>query len=140
MAEFLTREAILAAEDVKFEVVEVPEWGGSVRVRGLSGTERGRFEALVTSDDSKRRSRGTERRKIDLLASVTSRLCAKCIVDESGKRLFSDHDVEQLGAKSAAAIGRVSEVAMRLSGLSGDDVDELAEAMASDPFDGSSSA
>ena len=42
---FLNREAILAAEDLPRELVEVPEWGGAVYVRALTGAERDQFEA-----------------------------------------------------------------------------------------------
>jgi len=44
----LTKDAILAAEDAVFEDVHVSEWGGTVRVKALSGLERDRFEALIT--------------------------------------------------------------------------------------------
>ena len=44
---YLTRDAILQATDLTFEDVAVPEWGGVVRVRGLTGTERDAFEASV---------------------------------------------------------------------------------------------
>ena len=140
MAEVLGRGEIDAAEDIRYELVEVPEWGGFVRVRGLSGTQRGRFEALTAADNSRRRTRASEKRRVDVLASVTARLCANCMVDGAGKRLYNDDEIEELGAKSASALQRVTEVAMRLSGLSDGDMDEMTEAMAADPFEGSSSA
>ena len=67
-------------------------------------------------------------------------LCALCIVDEDGKRLFAQTDIEVLGAKNAGAIDKLFDVAARLSGISEDDVDDLAEAMTESPFDASSSA
>jgi hypothetical protein len=36
MSEFLSIDQILAANDLPSEVVEVPEWGGKVKVQGLS--------------------------------------------------------------------------------------------------------
>ena len=42
---YLSRDTILQREDIKTEDVEVPEWGGTVRVRGMSGVERDAFEA-----------------------------------------------------------------------------------------------
>ena len=37
---YLTAEAITAAQDPAHEDVHVPEWGGWVRVKALSGAER----------------------------------------------------------------------------------------------------
>lgn len=112
----LSREAILAYDDSQSEDVEVPEWGGAVRVVGLTGVERDRFEASVVGNGKKMQ-----------LSNLRARLVAMCVVDESGERLFGTADVGALGNKSAAALERVFSAAQRLSGLSEDDVAELTE-------------
>ena len=43
----LTRDEILGADDLKTESVKVPEWGGTVLVRELTGAERDEWEASV---------------------------------------------------------------------------------------------
>jgi hypothetical protein len=117
MAKFLTRDEILAAQDIATEVVEVPEWGGAVRVRGLSGLERDELEASIVSRRGKH---------VDVnLINMRAKLVAKSMVDESGALLFSEEDVRALGKKSAGALQRVFEVAQRLAGLSDEDVEEL---------------
>lgn len=113
----LTKEAILAAADIKSELVSVPEWGGEVLVRGLTGAERDRFEA-----DSLRQSGRGHSVSLD---NIKARLCALAMVDDGGKRLFADTEVSKLGEKSAAALTRVYEAAQRLSGLRPDDVEEI---------------
>lgn len=128
---FLDRASILAANDLKSEVVEVPEWGGSVIVRGLTGTERDSFEEAMTSVQGKSR--------VANLRNFRSKLCARAMVDGNGDRLFTDADADALGKKSAAALQRIFEVAQRLAGLSPDDVDELTEALKDDPNAGSGS-
>ena len=115
---FLTKERILAVDDIVTEDVDVPEWGGTVRVRGLSGVERDAFEASMIE----RRGKKVETN----LTNLRAKLVAASVVDEKGSRLFSDADVKALGAKSAAGLDRVYDVAQRLSGISDDDVDELA--------------
>jgi hypothetical protein len=112
---YLTRDEILTVQDRQFEDVEVPEWGGTVRLRGLTGQERDRLEASVISKQG----------KVTNLTNFRARLCALAIVDEDGERIFSDADVAALGIKSAAALERVFMAAQRLSGLSDDDVAEL---------------
>ena len=48
MGALLTKEQMLAADDIKSERVEVPEWGGDVMVRGLTGTQRDAWEASMS--------------------------------------------------------------------------------------------
>lgn len=114
----LTREAILEIRDIKTEQVNVPEWGGYVWVRGMSGAERDRFESEIVLIDKKGKAR------VDM-ANIRARMAATCIVDESGKRMFSAADIEALSTKSAGALERVYSVAQRLSGLSEGDLEEL---------------
>jgi len=128
----LTRDAVLAAADRPTQDVAVPEWGGTMRVRALSGTERDAFEAGIVQ------LRGDGSRSINV-QNLRGRLVALACVDEEGQRVFTDDDMVALGDKSAAALGRVFEVAQRLSGLTDDDVTELAEGFGDAPSDGSTS-
>jgi hypothetical protein len=120
MTQYLSAEQILDAEDLHFEDVPVPEWGGTVRVRELPGTERDKFEAqFVGKDGASIRAEGLE--------GFRARLAAAAIVDAEGKPLFrSVAETKRLGEKSATALQRVCDAAMRLSAMSEDDVKELA--------------
>ena len=115
----LSKTAILAAPDLQTEDVEVPEWGGAVRVRSFTGRERDAFEASMV------RGEGRDR-KVDL-TNMRARLVGLTVIDETGQRLFTDEEVDLLGAKSGAALDRVFAVAQKLNGLSGTDVEELAK-------------
>ena len=103
----LSREAILAHDDLPTEDVEVPEWGGRVRVRGLTGTERDAWDGEAVA----------ARLKGGMPPNWRVRRVAMCLVDERGARLFSDRDVAALGAKNAAVIDRIDDVVVRLSGM-----------------------
>ncbi len=109
----LNREAILSAQDRNRETVAVPEWGGEVIVRTMTGAERDVFASGLLDKDGKPQ-----------LAGYRHRLLATCIVGEDGQRLFADNDIEALASKSAAAIDRVFAVAERLTGIGGAAVDE----------------
>jgi len=118
MTEFLTREQILQAADVVYEEVPVPEWGGKVMVRSLSGTERDRIEATIVQ--------ATGRKQSINLQNVRAKFIAWSIVDpETHRRLFTDADIVTLGDKSAAALQRVFNVVQRLAGLSEEDLEEM---------------
>ena len=127
----LTRDDILNASDLAREEVDVPEWGGAVLVRGLTGRERDAYESSIVHPNG--------RVMKYTLTNMRARLVALSVIDEAGARLFSDSDIEMLGRKSAAALQRVFEVAQRLSGLSEQDMDELAKNSESGPSDDSGS-
>jgi len=113
----LTRDAILGAEDLKRERVEVPEWGGAVFVQELTGQDRDEWESSIVS------IQGTEA-KIDS-RNLRAKLVSLCVVDEDGKRLFTTKDVQALGRKSAAALDRIVEVSKRMSALNDDTLENL---------------
>lgn len=114
----LTREQILGVEDLGHEDVNVPEWGGVVRVGMLTGTERDAFEQVIVVRQGKKTHMN--------LDNIRARLVALCVVDGDGQRVFSETDVKALGRKSAVALNRVFEVAQRLNGLTDEDMEELA--------------
>ena len=112
----LSREQILSASDLKIEEVQVPEWGGSVFVQSLNGKARDKFES------TRFKLKGD---KVEMIHDNTRAvLVSLCACDEAGTLLFSEGDVAALGSKNAAALDRVFEVAQRLSGLRGKDVEE----------------
>lgn len=115
----LSKDQILAAEDLVTEDVEVPEWGGTVRVRMMTGAERDSFEDSLTQTKGKNVKTN--------LANLRARLVARTVVDEAGKRMFTDAEAGVLGQKSAAALDRVFEAARRLNGMTEADVEELTE-------------
>jgi hypothetical protein len=125
----LTRDEILAALDVEKELVSVPEWGGDIYIKGMTGAERDKFEASIISRNGKDAT-------VNML-NIRAKLASLTICDEGGKRLFTEADVMALSQKSAVALQRVFKVAQRLSGIGDDEVKELAEGVKNDPFDGS---
>lgn len=115
----LSRDAILQAPDTVIEMVSVPEWGGSVYVRSLTGTERDAFEGSLLVINKGRQSIKYE--------DIRAKLVVKTACDMTGVRLFSDADIPEVTKKNAAALQRIFEVAQRLSGLTNADVKELAD-------------
>ncbi len=128
----LGKDDILKRTDFPSEDIDVPEWGGTVRVQGMSGKDRDAFEAQVVI------FRGGRDAGRDL-RNFRARLVAKCVVDEDGNRLFTDADIEALGELSAMALERVFEVALRLNGMSEEDVKELTEDFGGGPSGSSTS-
>ncbi|WP_233507237.1 hypothetical protein [Spongiactinospora gelatinilytica] len=115
----LSKDQIWQAHDITYEDVAVPEWGGEVRIRGLRGDERDAFE-----EASLKRGRSGNR-EVNL-KNVRARLVAACAINEDGSPMFNAADVLKLGSKAAGALERLFRVAQRLSGMTDQDVDELA--------------
>ena len=104
----LSKDAILAADDLPRETVHVLEWGGDVYVRTMSGADRDAFETSLIAREGERDGR---------MENVRARLVALTLCDESGARLFEDGEIAALGRKSARALDRVFAVAQRLNGI-----------------------
>jgi len=108
--ELLSKGAIVGVQDLKTEAVDVPEWGGAVSVRTMTGADRDAFEnSLVTIAAD-----GT--RKPDMV-NMRAKLVALTLVDEAGAPMFTLKELDLLAAKSAAALDRIFQVAQRLNGL-----------------------
>jgi hypothetical protein len=106
----LNKDQILKADDLPTEEVEVPEWGGSVLVRGMTGRQRIEYEASMAV------MRGGE--MVPDVENSMAKLVARTIVGDDGGPMFTVADANALGEKSSAALARVFEVAARLSGMS----------------------
>lgn len=128
----LSKEEIVSALDLKHEDVEVPEWGGTVRVRGYSTRERDLISALASASQTQEGEA-----KAEALALFRLRTVAACIVDEEGNRLFGDDELAELGKKSPAVVERLFAKAQELSGT-GSESKEDAKANLEETESGSS--
>lgn len=99
------RARILSAEDIPHEDVEVPEWGATVRVRGLTAVAATRF------------SLGLENETITLEEMVPSLLLLTLYDPATNEPIFTDGDLAALTRKSGQVLTRLFPVAQRLSGL-----------------------
>lgn len=104
MSALLTAAQILAADDLPFEIVEVPEWGGSVRLRTMTAGEASAY------GDSIRTATGGIIREL-----LPEKLLARCIVGDDGLPVFSEEKVRQLSGKSSLIIQRLFIIADRLN-------------------------
>jgi len=124
----LTKEAISKVKDLVTEDVEVPEWGGTVRVKMMTAQERDVYELSIYEDEQNNRSE-----------NVRARLCVSVMIDEKGNRIFGLNEVKVLGKKSAKAVNRVFEVARKLNAIGDDEVKEIEKNLPETPGGDSSS-
>lgn len=126
--------AIIDADDIPYEDVEVPEWGNiKLRIRGLDGKARDRYEAEMFL----MRTSGDEM-TLDLAGNRNARLLARCLYDpETDERLPLSED--DLGRKAATVVRRLADIAIRVSGLGNKAVEAAGKGSETDPSDGSTS-
>lgn len=108
------REKILNCDDIKHEVVSVPEWGLDVRVCVMNGLARDKFDHILTTMAKEKN-----------LNHIRATLAVFTVRDEENKLIFSHGDIDALSEKSSAALDRIFAVAQRLNGLTNADVEEL---------------
>jgi hypothetical protein len=123
-ASVLTADQILGADDIKKEFVSTPEWAdgspdAGVYVRGLTGFERDAFEDAITE----RKGKNVEVN----ISNIRAELAIRAACDAEGKLIFTPEQVEALGKKNARPLDGIFSVAQRLSGITSDDVQELAK-------------
>jgi hypothetical protein len=114
---FLTRDQILNADDLKYEEMDVPEWGGLVRIKVMTGMERDDFEQSVFDMKGKDT-------KVNL-KNFRAKLLVKTIVDDQGRRVFEESDIEGLSRKSSKVLDRIFNKAQEINGIGQKEVAEL---------------
>ena len=123
------RRDILELDDRPIELHEIPEWGGWLYFRGMTGAQRDRLEASVNKGED----------KVDT-SGLRARGAAYCIVHPDGTPMFAESDVVRLGSRSALALTRAWKIASRMSGMSFDEGKEIEGNSNGDPSADSTSA
>ena len=130
--EYLSKDDILAMDDIPVEAVVVPEWKGrTVLVCGMTAAGKNAYEASLLD------IKGTTRKV--KLENATAKLLARTLVNRQRQLLFTETDIEALGRKSAAALERLAAVAQRLSSMRQEDVEALVKNSAAAQSDASPS-
>lgn len=119
----LSLDAILAASDIEFDYVDVPEWGGTVRVRSLTGAER---DKIVRSDMEQKGP------------AFYARVIAASLVDDEGNNIGDSTTAAALVKKNAGALHRVWKACQRLSGMGEEAVERAKDDLKTLPSDDTS--
>lgn len=108
---YLKVEEILSARDLVEEDVECPEWGGKIRIRGLTVEAQDEYRKRATVKDE-----------------VDQNLAARYLFIASVVRpRFTADRVEQLSKKAAAPFNRVIKRCLVINGLTEEATQEAAK-------------
>lgn len=111
---FLSAEDIWAARDIAEEVVEMPEWGGRVKIRALTIRKSLELQKQAQVWNQRTRSYDQDTDKLYML------LLLHGIVEPA----LTLDDLERLAEKSAVSTTRIVTAIQRVSGLSEEAVRE----------------
>lgn len=108
----LNRKQFIDADDIKYCEVELPELGGSVRIRSMSGKDEIEFE------DVKKNKEATE-----WIFWAIARYC----VDENNQQMFTEDDVEAIKEKSSSSIKKLFDAILDLNTINDSKVEAEAK-------------
>lgn len=101
-SKILNAAEIFAAPDLKTIEIDVPEWGGAIRVREFDLTAREAFAAFCEKNEGR---------------GVLSYVLSLSAVDESGAPVFGKGAAEALAKKNPQVMERIAREIMVLNGL-----------------------
>jgi hypothetical protein len=111
------REALLKLCERRYSTVDIPERDISIRIQSLSEAEKSQYETCLIAKNG----RGIMRER---LQDATRRLIALCVVDEDGKRIFSDSDLSAIANLDSYISSRIYDACQEHCGFNKGDIDE----------------
>ena len=101
------RDQIRKAQDRTSQITEVPEWGVTVEVRSMTGTQRSAIVTALTSDEDNK------------MEALWGGMLVSCVYDpETGDPVFKEDDAEWLlNEKSSTVLDRLSNVCLQVAGI-----------------------
>ena len=128
MSKALTKDAILGVKDRELKKVKVPEWGGFVFLRELSGKERFDLQNRMVEIAEAARKKGLkddEELGVEIVkGGARGELLTRCLCDQDGDLLFKAEDIFRLEEKNNNVIQRLFDLASEMNGMSDDEVNE----------------
>lgn len=106
------RDKIANIKDIKEEKLHIPEWDVELLIKSLSGAERNKIMNTAMNKDG----------KVDLDRFYPDIVIASCFDPETNEQVFEPADRDMLLSKSGAALERIAQKAIKMSGL--DDLDQ----------------
>ena len=122
------REQILAAEDIPSEILQINEWNVDLLIKGMTAGER---IALMQSAFDQATGQVN-------MAAVYPDVVVACAHDpETGDPVFTDADKPAILSKSSAAVEKIADVGLRLSGIGKEETDAAGKDSSNSPNDDS---
>lgn len=111
----LNRNQILEAKDIKTKDIEVPEWGGTIRIKQLSAKEYNDITMSMVNIRKMAAKQISRKNPDDVEDAINETavknqkilLIVKSVVDENMKPLFTEADMELLYQKNTNVVDKI---------------------------------
>lgn len=119
----LTRDEILGMVDISTKEITIPDsipaWGGKkIYIKQLSRGDQDNY--LKRQFGSGRVKNGVAEMEMVGIYGNDAWICVRGICDETGKRIFTEADIEKLDEKSGEFVGWVAVEILKFSGMNKD--------------------
>jgi hypothetical protein len=117
------REQVESAQDLLSEIVPVPEWGGDARMQEFNADGKAIFGAwgkgIQDGDNADVRS----------IVGFAARVVALSLSNDDGSLVYPDFEegVTALLKRNPKTLDRLSDVALKLSGIAPDAAEQIAD-------------
>src|SRR3990167_9885098 len=124
----MNRDEFLSFQDVVIQPVSVKEMKATLFVRSLSGAEKAKweYEPMGVNNNAKAGNNVMTVAK-DRMMTARERLVELATCNEDGSRFFKDGDASAIGKKNANIVTTIYDAAAKLSGISKEDLEDLAK-------------
>ncbi len=109
----LNKHQIFAADDLAEKYVDMPEWGGDVKIKALSVAEQLDYDAFLAKAPS----------EMDMAIKLILLGC----IDDKNNKLFNEDDADLLKNKKSDSIFKLVSEIIKLNQQRPQDVDNLAK-------------
>lgn len=109
----LNKQQIKDVNDLPSIIVDMPEWGGEIKVRTMSAKDRIDFE----------KKNATSKTELETMINLIMFSC----VNEDNSLMFDKDDYDFLASKSAKSLMRIFNEAVKISTLSNDGLENKAK-------------
>jgi len=109
----LNKHQIFANDDLSEQFVDMPEWGGKVKIKAFSAREQLEMIDFIEKEPSE--------------IQVAIKFIILSCVDEHNNKLFTEDDIDNLMKKKAMHLAELANKIATLNKQDGDAVEDLAK-------------
>lgn len=119
----VSKDAFIKNDDAEYSDVDIPAWGGKVRLKSMTGTQRDKYYADVFDDGEVKGELG--------LTHMQTYILALSLCDENGNLWFQNPEegIEILKHKNAASLEKAYRAAMKLNGIDVEAIERAQETL-----------
>ncbi len=128
----MNREEFFKCSDLTIEKVHIKELNTDMFVKSLTAGEKAIWEYDSMSVENTAKQGSSIKLLKDRMITARERLVELAVCNEDGSRFFAPGDASQIARKNSNVVSRLYDVAARLSGITKEDLEEIAKNSASE--------